>query len=394
MYETISRVVVAFAAIARVALDSAQKGKIKVEKKTEIWLQRKNLFASQKKTKIKRVEYTNRGKNYITNFFKLMEVFDLHAPAQLICAELPQIPAYLEEKCNQLNANAGNLSPAAIRYAEQWMRQGDVYYDSQTYEYRALYNYLQFRERDTHVLFLATLPGTAIAVLPPKQEWMACDLSEPGSGPAGAGFTVLKEELRLARKPDGQSRIFQPQGSCAFGERYLFALLNIVGQDYTSVIIDATSSREYDFHMRIALNKITTPYGCFVWRVGNDFLVKPENQALISRLLQEFDSVTINTIIEHDRFDTHFIVASARREQPREPNPDLPTIIDRLVDYWIYRARCDYIQQMCMASYFHSINIRTTADTKQHWDAHSSEYYYTRQKATPVDKFIPKALVQ
>lgn len=319
-----------------------------------------------------------------------MEVIDLHAPAQRIFVCLPEIPPLLEEKCNQLNADAGKFSPATLGYAEQWLRQGDVYYNSQTNEYRALYNYLQLQKHNTHVLLLATLPGTAIAVLPPQQEWMACDLSQPGSGPAGAGFTVLKEEQRLARKPDGQTRIFQPQGSSAFDDRYLFALLNNVGQNYTTVIIDATCSQEFAFHLQIALNKVTSAKeGCFVWRVSTDFLVVPENQTLISQLLQEFDSVTINTLIEHDRFNTHFIVAKERRSRQRQTNKDLAHIIDRLVDCWVFRARDDYINQMCLADYFHSINIRTSADAKHHWDSHATEYYHTRHKSIPKDKIIP-----
>jgi hypothetical protein len=318
-----------------------------------------------------------------------MEIIDLQAPSDCVISQLPPIPPNLENYCNRLNSGVGMLSPVSVRYAEQWMRQGDVYYDSQTYEYRALYNHLRFVEHNTHVLLLATLPGTAIAVLPARQEWMACDLSKPGSGPAGIGFTVLKEDQRLARKPDGQSRIFQPQGSSDFGERYLFALLNIVGQDYKTVIIDATSSPEYAFHLQIALNKVTSNEGCFVWRVSSDFLIVPENQTLVARLMQEFDKVSLATLVEHDRFDTHFIIAHARRAQPiaLSDKVNLALLIDRLVDYWVSLARKDYSNQMCIANYFHAANIRTSADADQHWGRYSHEFYHHQKIAQ--DCYIP-----
>lgn len=316
-----------------------------------------------------------------------MEIVALDAPTHLIQAELPPIPARLAEKCSELNDSVGSLPPVALQYAERWLRKGDVYYDSQTYEYRALYRYLGIADSRTGILLLATLPGTAISVLPPKQEWMACDLGKPGTGQAGSGFTVLKEEQRLARKPDGQSRIFQPQGSTEFGERYLFALLNIVGQDYSTVIIDATAHHEYAFHLQIALNKITSPGGYFVWRVSTDFLIQPQNQAHIAHLLQEFDSVCVATLLDHDRFDTHFIIATARRMSPRTAPPDLPEIINRLVDHWVGLARHDYIKQICMAKFFDSIDIRTSAAADKHWDTHAQSYYNTQ--TVKRDKLIP-----
>lgn len=306
-----------------------------------------------------------------------MEVFSLHTCVDNIKVPPLQQQKALEEKCNQLNNSSGNLPPICVRYAERWLRGGEAYYDKQTWEYRALYDYLKLAEHKTGVLFLATLPGTAIAVLPPRIGWMACDLAQPGSGTAGSGFTVLKEEQRVARKPDGQSCIFQPQGSNDYDDKYLFALLNIVGQDYSTLIIDATCNHEYAFHLQVALNKMTiAASGCFfIWRVDTAFLLEPENQDRVSTLIQEFDSVEIATLKSHDRFDTHFIIASKRRAAKREPSPDLSLLITRLVDHWLFNWRMDYIRQMSLAKYFESENIQTTNNADIHWNTHAHEYY-------------------
>lgn len=319
--------------------------------------------------------------------FHQMEVVDLSQSLQQLQSRLPAIIPRLADKCAELNQHAGSLSEPSVRYAEQWLRHGDVYYSSQSYEYRGLYRFLQIAKRNTHVLLLATTPGTAIAVLPPKQEWMACDLARPGSGlPAGSGFKALREEQKLARKMDGQSRIFQPQGSSEFNERYLFALLNIVGQDYNTVIIDATEHKEYAFHIQIALKKVTAVGGCFVWRVSTSFLISQEAQTHVGTLLEQFDQVHIATLVDHDRFDTHFIIASERRLTPRQSNAELPGLINRLVDHWVALSQTDYIKQIRLAMFFHGINVRTTADVERHWQECSSTYY--QQQVQSSDRFV------